>query len=145
MKKHHLCLTIAFSFLLICFATSSFARTMNILVHPFENTGKKEYSWISAGMTDTVISDLARIRNISVVSNADRKTIENKPKPKTAAYKWYAKGLELQDTKPKEALANFRKALKIDPNYTDALMSAGFTAGSTLNLFKEALGYLEKA
>jgi len=222
---------------------------MNILVHPFENTGDKEYSWISAGMTDTVISDLTRIQNISVVSNQDRKKvleeakfifsglaeedkmiklgkltganviftgsylvsgsrlrvharlvnvetgkvesstkidgtlngifdlqdkvvfslmgesekitiadvkpvkltkqdrkkIEKKSKPKLTAYEWYSKGLEVQDTNPKEALTNFKKALDIDPNYTDALMRAGWTAGYTLNLFSEALGYLEKA
>jgi tetratricopeptide (TPR) repeat protein/TolB-like protein len=222
---------------------------MTILVHPFENTGDKEYSWISAGMTDSVITDLTHIQNISVVSNQDRKKaleemkfvfsslaeedkmiklgkltganviftgsylvsgnrirvyarlvnvetgkvesstkidgtidgifdlqdkvvfaligetekitiadikpvnlteqdkkkIEEKPKPKSAAYEWYAKGLEVQDTNPKEALTNFKKALDIDPNYTDALMSAGWTAGNTLNLFSEALGYLEKA
>jgi len=222
---------------------------MNILVHPFENTGDKEYSWISAGMTDTVIADLTRIKDISVVSNQDRKKvieemkfifsglveedrmmklgkliganviftgsylvlgscirvharlvnvetgkvestakidgtlngifdlqdkvvfalmgetekitiadikpvkiteqdkkkIEGKPRPSVTAYEWYAKGLEVRDTNPKEALTNFKKALDIDPNYTDALMSAGFTAGSTLSLFSEALGYLEKA
>ena len=222
---------------------------MNILVHPFDNTGDKEYSWISAGMTDTVITDLTRIQNISVVSNTDRKKIleemkfifsglaeedkmiklgkltganviftgsylvsgyririharlvnvetgkvesstkidgtlngifdlqdkvvftlmgetekitiadikpveitekdrkeiEEKPKPNVTAYEWYAKGLEVQDTNPKEALTNFKKALDIDPNYTDALMHAGWTAGNILNLFSEALGYLEKA
>lgn len=46
---------------------------MNILVYPFENTGKKVYSWISAGMTDTVISDLNNIQDIHVVSDLDRK------------------------------------------------------------------------
>ena len=222
---------------------------MTILVQPFENTGGKEYSWISAGMTDTVITDLTHIQNISVVSNQDRKKvleemkfvfsslaqedkmiklgkltganviftgsylvsgnrirvharlvnvetgrvesstkidgtidgifdlqdkvvfalmgetekitiadikpvtlteqdrkkIEEKPKPKSTAYEWYAKGLEVEDTNPKEALANFKQALDIDPDYTDALMRAGWTAGSILNLFSEALGYLEKA
>ncbi len=222
---------------------------MTILVHPFDNTGGKEYSWISAGMTDTVIADLTSIKNISVVSNTDRKKvleevkfvfsglveedrmiklgkltgahviftgsylvsgnrirvharlvnvetgkvestakidgtidgifdlqdkvvfalmgetekitiadikpvnlteqdrkkIEEKPKPKSTAYELYAKGLELQDTNPKEALTNFKKALDIDPDYTDGLMQAGWTAGNTLNLFSEALGYLEKA
>jgi TolB-like protein len=222
---------------------------MTILVQPFENTGDKEYSWISAGMTDTVITDLTHIKNISVVSNKDRKKvldemkfvfsglaeedkmiklgkltganviftgsylvsgkrlrvharlvnvetgkvesstkidgtidsifdlqdkvvfalmgetekitiadikpatlteqdrkkIEQKPNPKSAAYEWYAKGLEVENTNPKEALANFKKAFDIDPDYTDALMRAGSIAGSTLNLFSEALGYLERA
>ncbi len=225
------------------------AKQINILVYPFENTGDKEYFWISAGMTDTVITDLTSIRDISVVSNQDRKKvleelklsqsglieedrmikigkltgaqviftgsylvsgnrirvharlvnvetgkvensskidgtldgifdlqdkvvftlmgdtekititdikpvklteqerkkIEEKPKPKLTAYEWYAKGLEVQNTNPKEALANFKKALDIDPDYNAALMEAGFTAGITLNLFSEGLGYLEKA
>jgi TolB-like protein/tetratricopeptide (TPR) repeat protein len=249
MKK--LSFALIFTFVLFAFllTTPCFAKQMNILVHPFENTGNKEYSWISAGITDTVISDLTRIANISVVSNQDRKKIleemkfilsglvekdmimklgkltganviftgsylvsgsrirvharlvnvetgkiesstkidgtldgifdiqdkvvftllgetkkitiadiesvkltkqdrkkiKEKHKPKLIAYEWYAKGLEIQDTNPKEALTNFKKAIDIDPNYTDALMEAGFTAGSTLNLFSEALGYLEKA
>ena len=249
MKKHFFLITFAFILFFFLFTTPCPAKQMTILVHPFENTGDKEYSWISAGMTDSVITDLTHIQNISVVSNQDRKKaleemkfvfsslaeedkmiklgkltganviftgsylvsgnrirvyarlvnvetgkvesstkidgtidgifdlqdkvvfaligetekitiadikpvnlteqdkkkIEEKPKPKSAAYEWYAKGLEVQDTNPKEALTNFKKALDIDPNYTDALMSAGWTAGNTLNLFSEALGYLEKA
>lgn len=46
---------------------------MGILVYPFENTGDKKFSWLSAGMTDTVISDLARYRDISVITDEDRK------------------------------------------------------------------------
>jgi hypothetical protein len=42
-------------------------------------------------------------------------------------------------------LTNFKKALDIDPNYTDSLIAAGFTAGVTLNLFSEALEYLKRA
>jgi Predicted integral membrane protein len=249
MKK--LFFTITFTFILfsLLLTTPCPAKQMNILVLPFENTGGKEYSWISAGMTDTVITDLTRIQNISVVSNTDRKkileemkfifsglaeedkmiklgkltganviftgsylvsgnrirvharlvnvetgkvesstkldgtlngifdlqdkvvftlmgetdkvqiadvkpvklttedkrTIEENPKPKADAYKWYAKGLELQAINPKEALTNFKKALDIDPDYVDALRNAGWTAGNMLNLFSEALGYLEKA
>ncbi len=249
MKKPFFLIAFTFFLFFFLFTTPCTAKQMNILVHPFENTGDKEYSWISAGMTDTVISDLTRIKNISVVSNQDRKKvleeakfifsglaeedkmiklgkltganviftgsylvsgdrirvharlvnletgkvenstkidgtlngifylqdkvvftlmgetgkitiadiksvklteqdkkkIEDKPRPNVTAYEWYAKGLEVQDTNPKEALTNFKKALDIDPNYTDALIEAGWTAGDTLNLFSEALGYLEKA
>jgi len=249
MKKLLFLITFTVILFFFLFTTPCPAKQMNILVHPFENTGDRQYSWISAGMTDTVITDLTSIKNISVISNQDRKKIleemkfvfsglaeedkmiklgkltganviftgsylvsgsrirvharlvnvetgkvesstkidgtlngifdlqdkvvfalmgetekitiadikpvnlteqdrkkiEEKPKPKSTAYEWYAKGLEVQDTNPKEALTNFKKALDIDPNYTDALMRAGFTAGSTLNLFSEALGYLEKA
>ena len=238
-----------FSLLFISLSTPATAKTMNILVYPFENTGDKQYSWISAGMTDTVINDLMGLREVSVISNADRRKImeetkfilsglvgeetmvkvgkltganiiftgsylvsENnirviarlinvetgkvessakldgtlekifdlqdkvvltllsdtakvniqdvtqvkiaeaeknkiaeKPRPKTTAYELYAKGLELQDTNPKEALAYYTKALEIDETYVSALISAGFTAGNTLNLFDEALGYLNRA
>jgi tetratricopeptide (TPR) repeat protein/TolB-like protein len=249
MKKAFCILSLTTFLFFFSSMTPCSARQMNILVQPFENTGSKEYSWISAGMTDSVIADLTRIQDISVVSNQDRKkameemkfifsglaeeekmiklgkltganviftgsylvsgkrirvyarlvnvetgkvestakidgrvsdifdlqdkvvftlmsntekiqiadikpvkltdkdkkVIAEKPKTKSTAYEWYAKGLEVQDTNPKEALINFKKALDIDPNYTDALIEAGFTAGKTLNLFSEGLGYLERA
>jgi len=248
MRKLFHCLTIVLSLFLI-FTSSSFAKTINILVHPFENTGDNEYSWVSAGMTDTVIADLTRIKNIIVVSNADRKKIleemkfifsglaeeekmiklgkitganviftgsylvsgnrirvharlvnvelgkvesstkidgtlngifdlqdkvvftlmgetekitvadikpvkiteqdkkkiEEKPRPSVTAYEWYAKGLERQDTNPNEALTNFKKALDVDPNYTDALINAGRITAYPLSLFEEAHGYFERA
>jgi len=249
MKRPFFLITFTFILFSFLFTTPCTAKQMNILVHPFENTGDKEYSWISAGMTDTVIADLTRIKDISVVSNQDRKKvleemkfifsglaeedkmiklgkltgahviftgsylvsgsrirvharlvnvetgkvestakidgtlsgifdlqdkviftlmgetekitiadikpikiteqdkkkIDEKPRPSITAYEWYAKGLEVRETNPKEAFTNFKKALDVDQNYTDALMSAGFTAGYTLNLFSEALGYLERA
>ena len=249
MKKSFFSITFILSLSFFLFTTPCPAKQMNILVYPFENTGGREYSWISAGMTDTVITDLTHIKDISVVSNQDRKKaleemkfvfsglaeeekmiklgkltganviftgsylvsgdrirvharlvnvetgkvesaakidgtlnaifdvqdkvvfslmgatekitiadikpvrlteqdkkkIEEKPRPSVTAYEWYAKGLELRDTNPKEALTNFEKALNIDSNYTDALTSAGSTAGYQLNLFKEAFGYLERA
>ena len=46
---------------------------LNILVYPFKNTGSEKYSWISAGMTDTVISDLYRIKGVHVISERDRR------------------------------------------------------------------------
>jgi tetratricopeptide (TPR) repeat protein len=95
-------------------------------------------------MGETEKITIADIKPVKFTSE-DKKKIEEKPKTSVTAYEWYAKGLEIRDTNPKEALTNFKKALDIDPNYTDALMSAGTTAGYTLNLFSEALGYLEKA
>ncbi|MEI7671052.1 MAG: tetratricopeptide repeat protein, partial [Deltaproteobacteria bacterium] len=94
------------------------------------------------GETDKItIADIKPLK----LTKQDSKKIKEKPKTKVTAYQWHAKGLDVQDTSPKEALTNFKKALDIDPNYTDALMRAGYTAGNTLNLFSEALGYLEKA
>ncbi|MBN2424762.1 MAG: tetratricopeptide repeat protein [Calditrichaceae bacterium] len=49
------------------------SQKMTILVHPFTNNGALEYSWISAGMTASVISDLCTIRDIDVISDMDRK------------------------------------------------------------------------
>jgi len=49
------------------------AREVSILVYPFENTGDPYFNWVSAGMTATAVSDLARVRDISVISEQDRK------------------------------------------------------------------------
>ena len=51
----------------------AYAKNMTILVQPFQNTGDPEYSWVSAGMTASVISDLEKIRDITVISEMDRK------------------------------------------------------------------------
>jgi tetratricopeptide (TPR) repeat protein len=48
------------------------AGKMSILVYPFKNTGDKKYSWVSAGMTDTVITDLQGIEDVTVISDRDR-------------------------------------------------------------------------
>jgi len=72
MKKIITALLIGF----VCagFAAPSEKNTrMNILVYPFEVSGKDKYSWIAAGLTDTVISDLNGIRDIYVFSESDRK------------------------------------------------------------------------
>ncbi len=247
MKK--LFFTITFMLFAFILTPPCFAKQMNILVNPFENTGSKKYSWISAGMTDTVISDLTSIQNISVVSNQDRKKvleemkfifsglaedekmiklgkltganvifsgsylvsgnrirvyarlvnvetgevesstkldgtindifdlqdnviftlmggtkkitiadiqpvsltkqdkrkITEKPRYSITAYEWYSKGLEIEDNDPKKALTYFKNALDIEPNYTDALISAGFIAGIKLSLFSEGIEYFEKA
>jgi TolB-like protein len=74
MKKLFFFICLCF-IVLASFTTPAFARNMTILVYPFENTGNKEYSWISAGMTDTVITDLTGIQQVSVISNADRKKL----------------------------------------------------------------------
>ena len=60
----------------LCFSsagTSENKRKMNILVYPFEVSEKNRFSWIAAGLTDTVISDLSGIRDIYVFSDSDRK------------------------------------------------------------------------
>ena len=224
-------------------------KKMNILVYPFKYQGGKEHSWIAAGLTDTVITDLHNITGISVFSDDDRRRavremelgmagltddsttvkignvmgadiiftgsiqvagnsirvnarlvnvetsgtekalkvdgtldsifdmqdmlvndlmnetgkisiknvrrvdykesdkqkINEKYKPKREAYENYAKGIEVMDIKPALALEFFKRAIEIDPEYTDAYVQAGYTAGSLLNLFTEGLDYLKKA
>jgi TolB-like protein len=240
----------------LCFALSILlanplyaSQKMNILVYPFENTGDRDYSWISAGMTDTVIADLNRIQTISVItddsrkkafkeihlglsgalseetaisvgkitganliftgsymvaggrvrvvaklvnietgtvkksikidgtvdgifdlqdkvvfslmaeaekitiadierihfSESDKKEIADKPNPNLKAYEWYAKGLEIEETNPKQALAYYENALEIEPEYLKALLRIGFLLGDTFNRFPEALGHLNRA
>ncbi len=46
---------------------------MTVLVYPFENAGESKFSWVSAGMTSTVVSDLSTVKGITVISDADRK------------------------------------------------------------------------
>ncbi|HPA72506.1 MAG TPA: tetratricopeptide repeat protein [Spirochaetota bacterium] len=48
-------------------------RDMVILVHPFANAGDSRYAWLSAGMADSVMSDLLLVKNIRVISERDRK------------------------------------------------------------------------
>ncbi len=48
-------------------------KSLNILVYPFEHKGGGKYSWLSPGMTDSVISDLNRVTGINVFSEEDRK------------------------------------------------------------------------
>ncbi len=68
----------SFSIIIIClvilyFTNQLFAKEMTILVYPFQNTGSQQYSWLSYGMTASVISDLGKIKDITVISEIDRK------------------------------------------------------------------------
>lgn len=53
--------------------TRNIPAKMNILVYPFNFDGDTGYSWIAAGLTDTVISDLNNLAAVSVFSQEDRK------------------------------------------------------------------------
>lgn len=70
MKKIILLLCIM-SLVLPLYAVSQ--RTMIVLVHPFSNTGDDRYEWLSAGMADSVISDLMMVKNVRVISEKDRR------------------------------------------------------------------------
>lgn len=64
-----------FSVLIMFILTAfpAFSKNMTILVQPFSNEGSKDFSWVSSGMTSTVISDLTSLKSINVVSDDDRK------------------------------------------------------------------------
>nr|MBP7901404.1 tetratricopeptide repeat protein [Spirochaetota bacterium] len=62
---------------LMIFTSHISAKNMTILVHPFLNTGDVKFSWISAGMTSSAISDLERIRDIVVISESDRSKVQD--------------------------------------------------------------------
>jgi tetratricopeptide (TPR) repeat protein/TolB-like protein len=72
MKRVHI-ISIAVIISLLTAPLFSISKKLNILVYPFNNTGSEQHSWISAGMTDTVISDLHRIKGVSVISERDRR------------------------------------------------------------------------
>lgn len=57
--------------------TQAKVSSTRILVYPFENIGDKQFDWVSAGITDTVVSDLSKYPNISIVTNEDRKKALN--------------------------------------------------------------------
>ena len=224
-------------------------RKMRLLIYPFQNSGDAAFSWLSAGMTDSITSDMEKISSVQVISVderrkvlrnilpiipalPDKKTIkemgsitgadvilagsytvagtnisitaklikvksgsdiktvkidgtledifvlqskviislldeseklksaENDPpvitfdekneletgeRPSIAAYEFYSKGLTVQDTDPEAALDLFKQAVKTDSSYVDALKAAGYIAGEKLNLFSDALWYLDKA
>ena len=69
-------ITLILSVLLLT-ASSSYAKTMAVLVQPFSNDGTAQYSWLSAGMTNTVISDLGSFSSIRVITESDRKQALN--------------------------------------------------------------------
>jgi len=168
-RKYPLKRIVVYIYLLVFLVPFAYTeRLMRILVYPFENQGEASYSWLSAGMTDLVIADLGRIGSVEVITDADRKKAESrtvkvvdvikavitdnersriktKQRPELTAYEYYAKGFEIQDTDPSGALRLFNEALAVDPEYADALLLAGYTAGCILNRFAEGLAYLEKA
>jgi TolB-like protein/tetratricopeptide (TPR) repeat protein len=49
------------------------ARKSVFLIQPFSPAGDTAASWMARGITDTVISDLSRIRSITVVTDEDRR------------------------------------------------------------------------
>jgi len=77
MKPKHVYFRFFFLALLLLFTGLEYSATaleeMRILVFPFKNSGNPDYSWISAGITDTVISDLSRLNNVSVITDGDRR------------------------------------------------------------------------
>jgi len=72
MRKLSLFLIIFFSIFSFISAAES-ERKLTFLVQPFSGSGEKSLSWTAKGITDTVVSDLSRIRSINVVTEEDRR------------------------------------------------------------------------
>jgi tetratricopeptide (TPR) repeat protein/TolB-like protein len=72
MKKAVIILLISILFFRLADSAGNNTK-VNILVYPFESAGGNKYSWIAAGLTDTVISDLNGIRDVYVFSDSDRR------------------------------------------------------------------------
>jgi tetratricopeptide (TPR) repeat protein len=87
---------------------------------------------------------LERVKPI-VVSDDDANRIAQKVRPTLTAYELYAKGRLAAHTSQKEALALYRQALALEPDYLAALIAAATVAGGSLNLFDEAVSYAERA
>ena len=61
------------------------------------------------------------------------------------ALQFYEEGIKLQDSeKYTDALVSFKKAIAKNPNYKEAIYSAGWTCNE-LKKYTEAITYLEKA
>jgi tetratricopeptide (TPR) repeat protein len=71
MKKQRALMTI-FSIFFLFSSSLLHAKKLNVLVQPFQNAGARDYAWLSTGMTDTVISDLYKIKGLNVISEEDR-------------------------------------------------------------------------
>lgn len=65
--------TIIFISLLHFTSAAESERKLTFLVQPFSGSGEKSLSWAAKGITDTVVSDLSRIRSINVVTEEDRR------------------------------------------------------------------------
>ncbi len=72
MRKISLAIIILISLFNLTSAAES-EKKLTLLVQPFSGSGEKSASWISKGITDTVVSDLSRIRSINVVTEEDRR------------------------------------------------------------------------
>ena len=75
MNKRNLTITLCAVFFFTFIPPSRAEKKLNILVYPFTNAGPNDYAWIAAGMTDTVIADLGKIREITVISERERRTV----------------------------------------------------------------------
>ena len=66
-------------------------------------------------------------------------------RPSFTAYEWYSRGLEARYRDPGKALSFFQKAVAIDGDYVDALLKAAYVSGRTLDRYREAEMYLQRA
>lgn len=60
-------------FLSMAMLSAAPARKSVFLIQPFSPAGDAAASWMARGITDTVVSDLSRVRSITVVTDEDRR------------------------------------------------------------------------
>jgi tetratricopeptide (TPR) repeat protein len=60
-----------------------------------------------------------------IVLRAAEVTARTSAKRNVAARKWFSRGCELEEASPEEAATSYRKALEIDPSFSDAHVNLG--------------------
>jgi tetratricopeptide (TPR) repeat protein len=110
-------------------------------------------------LQDRIVSELMKSAKeatpknfeLPIITEEDRAKIRKLPRPNIKAFELYARGLEVYDKNPSDALKYFTQALSIDKNYYYALIAAGSTytilgnLDDAENYYSQALAILQKA
>lgn len=92
-------------------------------------------------LQDTIVTNL--LNSEEKVNEGVIDFFKNKPVYSGTAYEYFSKGLEIEDSNPKEALDLYKKSLNIESDYVDVLNRAGIVA-LILNNTSESSFYFEK-
>jgi len=110
-------------------------------------TGKIKKDCKVEGAVKDIFSLQDRIVNTLLKGSLEAKSpgSEKSFRPAFTAYEWYSRGLEARYVDPEKALTFFQKAVEIDGDYVDALLKAAYVSGRTLDRYREAERYLQRA
>jgi TolB-like protein len=75
-------ISLSFLFLAIQSGALFADHKLCIMVYPFENQGDAQYSWVSAGMTESVIADLGNISSVTVITDESRRQAVKEMEPR---------------------------------------------------------------